>query len=323
MNAARRTDARWVAVGVAVPALAIVATWVVAASLHPRLPEPLATHWGTGSAPDGSMSFAANQWLLTGLALASVAIGTAVCLRVRSHWAAVRATASFTLAMALFFCGVDLLVLAANVDAASWHDVSRHWWWVPAIVLVLPAAFGAGWLVLRPTPDQPAAAPRARAAGPSLGLGPSEQAVWMGHLSSRPMVVIGAGTLALMVLIAAATGGWWLLVVGVAAALLLLATAAIRVTVDARGLTVTSTIIPLRWKHVPLERMTGAWAIDVRPTEWGGWGYRLRPASSAVVLRGGPGLRVDLTDGRAFVVTVDDPTTAAGLLNDLRARGAR
>ena len=63
--------------------------------------------------------------------------------------------------------------------------------------------------------------------------------------------------------------------------------------------------------------------IDVRPGEWGGWGYRGSVkvfGRAAVVLRAGTGIRVDLVGGRAFAVTVDDAETGARLLNDLAAR---
>jgi len=72
-----------------------------------------------------------------------------------------------------------------------------------------------------------------------------------------------------------------------------------------------------------VNRIESASVIDVRPMEWGGWGYRgmltlMRQA--AVVLRAGPGIRVDLADGRVFVVTVDDPETGVALLNAEIAR---
>ena len=36
---------------------------------------------------------------------------------------------------------------------------------------------------------------------------------------------------------------------------------------------------------------------------------------AAVVLRAGPGIRLDLHDGKVFVVTIDDPDIPARLLN--------
>jgi hypothetical protein len=46
------------------------------------------------------------------------------------------------------------------------------------------------------------------------------------------------------------------------------------------------------------------------------------PGRSAVVVRRGPGLVLDLRDGPRFAVTVDEPAPAAGLINDLRRRRA-
>ena len=63
--------------------------------------------------------------------------------------------------------------------------------------------------------------------------------------------------------------------------------------------------------------------IDVRPTEWGGWGYRGSPTlmkRAAVVLRAGPGIRLDLHDGKVFVVTIDNPEIPARLLNTEASR---
>jgi hypothetical protein len=61
------------------------------------------------------------------------------------------------------------------------------------------------------------------------------------------------------------------------------------------------------WKNV-----ANVQVIDVRPTEWGGWGYRWVPwkRAWAAVLRAGEGLRFEFGSGRVFVVTIDDADTA-------------
>jgi hypothetical protein len=113
---------------------------------------------------------------------------------------------------------------------------------------------------------------------------------------------------------------WWPQLTSLAAALLVWLLAAIDVTVDVGGLTVTSVLGRFRWKRIPVERIAHAEATGIEPLRWGGWGYRLIKHGSAIVLRRGPGLRVDLVDGRVFAVTVDDPEPAAALLNDLVGR---
>ena len=41
---------------------------------------------------------------------------------------------------------------------------------------------------------------------------------------------------------------------------------------------------------------------------------------AAVVLRAGPGLRLDLKDGKIFAITIDNPETPAQLLNTETSR---
>jgi hypothetical protein len=58
--------------------------------------------------------------------------------------------------------------------------------------------------------------------------------------------------------------------------------------------------------------------IEVRPVQWGGWGYRGSVRvfkKAAVVLRKGPGLRLRLRNGAQFAVTVPGAEPAAALLN--------
>lgn len=63
----------------------------------------------------------------------------------------------------------------------------------------------------------------------------------------------------------------------------------------------------IHWSHVLTVR-----AIDIRPTEWGGWGYRWVPwrKATAAVLRKGPGLRFDFKGGKVFVMSLPDPGAA-------------
>ena len=75
--------------------------------------------------------------------------------------------------------------------------------------------------------------------------------------------------------------------------------------------------------RVPIHRIATARAIEIRPTEWGGWGYRGNLTlmnRAAVVLRAGPGLRLDLHNGKIFAITIDNPETPAQLLNTETSR---
>ena len=70
--------------------------------------------------------------------------------------------------------------------------------------------------------------------------------------------------------------------------------------------------------RVPIHRIATARAIEIRPSDWGGWGYRgnfTLMNRAAVVLRAGSGLRLDVYDGKIFAIAIDTPETPAQLLN--------
>ena len=89
----------------------------------------------------------------------------------------------------------------------------------------------------------------------------------------------------------------------------------IRVDVSQVGLQVA--FGPLGWpvKRLATNDLVGVEATDLRPLQqWGGWGYRWRPGRTAVVLRKGPAIEVEKTNGKSFSVTIDDAETGASVL---------
>ncbi|KGJ78575.1 hypothetical protein GY21_06520 [Cryobacterium roopkundense] len=87
----------------------------------------------------------------------------------------------------------------------------------------------------------------------------------------------------------------------------------IHVTVDERGLRVVSWL-GIRIKAIPLKAIESVFADDLVPMQWGGWGYRIMPGRSALILGTGPGLVVQLTSGNQFAISLPDPETPADLL---------
>lgn len=98
--------------------------------------------------------------------------------------------------------------------------------------------------------------------------------------------------------------------------------ARVEVTVDHRGLRVVAGLVRLPIERIPLDRVERATVEEVQAGDWGGWGYRVMPGRSALVLRSGPALVVTQADGRRFAATLDTPAVPAGLLNGLVAQHA-
>ncbi|MDI5966720.1 hypothetical protein POF50_022530 [Streptomyces sp. SL13] len=158
-------------------------------------------------------------------------------------------------------------------------------------------------------------------------------ALWTGHATNRGqwlLAVAGAGCVALGIELAV-DSAWVsglaplvMSVVGCLAAGLLvlfgtLAFTHVRVRVDHDCLEVRCGHIGLPRRRIPLDQVDAARIVPwISPRTWGGWGYRWRPEmGTAVVVRRGPGLALDLGDGRRFTVTVDD---AEGAVRVITAR---
>jgi hypothetical protein len=215
--------------------------------------------------------------------------------------------------------GMSAATVWANRGATSWQAADLGLWW---IAFVLPPGIAGARLGLRlerrlaPAP-LPSTVPDER-----IELSDGELVTWSGTAEANP--AIRGGPLLLFM-----TLGLWLrddhtmALVGVGFLLVFLAS--VRVSVGAHGLRVRPE--GLRWPsvHLPLDRIARAEAVDLRPLRWGGWGYRgsLRLFHRAAwIVRAGPALQVELTDGTTFATTVDHPTEAAAILNGLLSHRA-
>jgi hypothetical protein len=243
--------------------------------------------------------------------------------------------APYAWAAIAFLTAIALVVLIANDGAADWRAADDAG--LLSVLAVLAAgALGAvgGWALERGRPvaeigaDGAAGAAGSAGAAGAVALEQGQRVVWSRGLVSRPAiagtVVLGAA-FAIAGFVAGGAGGWALALGGVVVALAASALTEIVATVDARGLTIA--FGPLGWPRqtVALEQIARAEPTTIDPLRVGGWGYRKvprRPGVSAVVLRGGEGIRVVRADGGELLVTIPDAARGAALLEALRARAA-
>jgi Domain of unknown function (DUF1648) len=323
-------------VGLALPAaIALVATvpWVVAWS---DMPDPVATHWDLAGHPDGHAPPAAALALLAAPALAGALVLAGVCAArgasVRRSPAAVAPDGTALVgvgaaALGGLFAVLSLGVVVANAGAASWRDADLPLPWALAAVAGLVAAGGVARAGIGPI--RLGAPPATSLDGPGAGAGslvlrPGERAGWVGAGHARwPGVT--AGGLVVAAVVAAVVGALWLVATCALVALAVLLVGAVHVTIGVQGVRVAS---PVGWPAVtvPLDQITAARAIDLRPVDWGGWGYRgsLRLAGRAAwVVRRGEALELRLAGDRAFAVTVDGAVEAAAVVNALLDRSAQ
>jgi hypothetical protein len=213
---------------------------------------------------------------------------------------------------------VLLSVVVANLDAPDWHAARGGLVVVPlmlgAAVIGVVAAL-VGGLPAPPVRETPGHRP-------SVGLRPGQRGFW----SSRAVNPAMLWALALIpVAIALLPAGlpWptgvWIALVGLVVTAL---TYRLSATVDAKGVTIRFGLLGFPWRHLALTAIREATARELSTFGDGGLGLRFNPVTgtTAYKVRGGPALALALENGRTVLVSVDDPETGAGLVNDLLAQ---
>jgi hypothetical protein len=290
------------------PTAVTAATW---AAWSGRLPERIATHWSGAGAADGFSPAG-------GFAVAMVAAGAVAMLA-----ALVVVVLGRDLRFLLAACGAiagaaaGIWVASATASLADPADARLGWrflWFVAGLGWAALVAVVVGSRLPGTPPPVTSVAP--------LDLAPTERAAYTTTLRA-PLILVVTVIAAVTIAVAATIGPvtlWPVIAVPVVAGLVL---GRVRVTVDLRGVRLVAGLVGIPFKTVPLADIAGVEVTEINPLEWGGWGYRLTPGRSALVLRRGPGLVVYLTSGHRLAITMDDPRTPAALLGALLPRAVR
>lgn len=189
------------------------------------------------------------------------------------------------------------------------------------VILAAAAALLTWWLLPREAPSTDGVQ-----AVDALPIRPGELAGWTGRveLPAWFMALIATAAAVLIVLgvsllLTVGPHLWPVMLAPALLLLVLLLTAQFVVTAGPHGFTVRSAIGWPRLR-IPPANLAKAGVIAVDPmADFGGWGLRWvigpsRKGRWGFVTRRGPGLEVFRRDGRSIVVTVDDPVTAAAVL---------
>ncbi len=287
----------------------VVASWIPIALGWSGLPEPVASHWNIGGVPDGAMP-RAGLWLLPPIIVAFGLITGAFLRNGSKPSATAAALVGSTGGVSVW---VTTVVVRLNHNAGAWDQAGSFGLWQVAGVVLAGAVLG--WLgyvlgkrwfpvdLVDSGPDLP-----------TLDLAENERATWTGSVRVMwPLWLLLPVALLFLVL-----PGWFKAQAPIFAALALLLSR-LSVVVDHNCLRV-KLAGALTVRRIKLQEVASARPLDLEPSQWGGWGYRVLANGSAVVLRGGDAIEVRLANGRRFAVTVDDAATGAALLNGLVQR---
>lgn len=312
---------RFTLAALVLPAATTVVAVVAQLVLLPLVPDVVATHWGWSGAPDGF----APAWTVP---LATVVLGlglpatlfalSAGGLRRGDQGTSYRLLGAVALGLAVLVGALGVATLGIQAGATD-AEVQLPPLLLPGVLVAAVAAGLIGWAVQPHVPWR--STPSGAVAAVPVHAG--ERVVWMqgvsiaragavvlwvafavGCLAALPVVFLGDA-------VAAVVAGLVVVVLFVVVA----TTLRFHVRVDPEGLTAVSAA---GWPrvHVPTEDVVSAEVVDVSPFgEFGGWGLRWSGGGrQGLVLRTGEGILVRRRDGRTLTVTVDDATTAAGLL---------
>ncbi|MCG2624418.1 DUF1648 domain-containing protein [Arthrobacter sp. I2-34] len=315
-------DARALALGVGVPVLMAAGLGLWLASVAGRMPEPVASHWDASGTADGFSGFRP-----TAIAAVAVTAGTgALCgtcfalraapLGIRRFGIAFSILAAAFCAM-IFVCGIHPQIGRANADGTK-LDWPLFW---SGIALAAIPALTLPWLLKRG--GQAAAVPAGIPAGARVDLAGARrgETIDVRIRGSRTlMTVLGALMFAAIGWLAVAS--WWWLVVAAALTAGVLVFFVATVRAGAAGLSVR---ILGRWPIVtiPVTDFRAATAVrEIRPLQYGGWGYRITGRRSAFVVAAGPAIVLQLAGGRDFAAstgTLENAERMSALLNGYKA----
>ncbi|OYN87957.1 DUF1648 domain-containing protein [Parenemella sanctibonifatiensis] len=317
----RRALTRFRLVGVLIPLMLTAAVVVAQLALLPRLPNRVATHWGFSGTPDGWGAPWAYPVATGAICGALIALISLLALAGRSRRGALdlRMISAINLWTVGFFGVLMLLLVIVQLDLEDAGSVPLPWWGMAAAFAIGVVLGVVGWQL---TPRVAAEAADGVRPDP-IALRPGEQAAWLQTVTmARPGVIVLVVSQVALVLMAVylfvigeVAAGWAIAGTGVLIALLVLMMTAFRVRFDAAGFQARSLV---GWPRVqiPIDEIASVEVVEINPMgDFGGWGWRFNSTyGQGIVMRAGEALLVTRTNGKRITVTVDDATTAAGLL---------
>ncbi len=314
------------------PALIVALTGLVGALLvhgwRDRLPDPVATHWGTSGTADGFSSVTGVVVMVAVTAL----IGALLCLLTFVR----RIPAQGRRVLVGIFCGTAVFVIVLMTGLTGRQiglaDAADAPLGLGVMALAATAGVFAGLVAgaaARGDGPGPAAAPPIVGAVPVADTLPAGGAVWSGRsaLAAGGLVTLALSMLTLVVVGVFVQPRWMLLIPALIIAVVLVVTGTLRVHVEP---TRVQWAAGLGWPRIviPVEQIERAEVLEVNALkDFGGWGYRIGltarvRGATGFVLRSGPALMVVRTGSaaepyRRDLVVVAEAASAAALINAL------
>lgn len=313
-----RTPQFWIYSAV-IPLIALAAGSLLPLLWKSSLPELLPTHWGTNG-PDQFGSLASLIWPTLAIGAVLIVVLAAGITQLNRESLTQRICIVTNNFVAFMMGSIPAVTAFKARDLTETVDMSD-----PIALSMLFGLLGVGvgalLAYLLPKQETPTAQNLPTDGSPRVLLSESEAGIWVSREFSAAGVWIGILAAALTSVLAITTKNPAMLTLP---ALLIVAVTLLNVwdvRVDGTGVTTTA-LAKFVKRHIPLTEIEEASVTEVRAIkQYGGYGIRTGfNGSIAVILRSGEALQLSLSGNRTFVITMNNPDTAAGLVNTLVER---
>lgn len=312
----RKTRALLIATGANLLFTLGAALWIRA--VFDQLPDQIATHWGV-TGPDSFVPRAEAWGGLPFTLVLAVAVGVVLVIALPDHGRNMNLAAGIGTGLGFVVTAVSGGTVALQAGRPPDDPLlTQALWLIPALLGSVPLGILGARLVGTPPPRPDATRVPQRAAR----LNDKDRRRSWSTTVDMPagMSLILVLPVVIFVIIGVGTRSWGLPVtLTVLLALLLAGMWRWRLAIDDHGLTCRGLFGWPAVRH-ELREIEEAEALDfVGAFTYGGPGLRATSEGERLAIRGGPALRLALSDGTDFIVTTPDADVAARLLNTLLA----
>ncbi|WP_067478623.1 DUF1648 domain-containing protein [Dietzia timorensis] len=301
-----------------VPFLLSLSCFAIAQSWYNQLPDSVAIHFGTGGEPDDWMgknaNYAFDAIFMFGFNALNLGLSYFGLMRGRSG----QVTGALLAGAVGLVSPLLLATLYFQLDGAEAHLGGNAFLFGLAGAIVCAGVTALTFPTHATEPEKPSHSDPRRAPRESLRSG--EKAAYFGGQSGNPALLGSVAALILGSTILVAFVDWWAVAITLVAGIIAIPLIAyLRVRIDQTAVT-WAFGFGLPRGSIALSDIESVEVIDINPMDFGGWGYRLRAGTTGLIVRGGPGIRLNRTSGRSVVISLAEPNEAAETVRQLLAR---
>lgn len=274
------------------------------------VPDPMAIHFGADGNADGFLSPRVNFLLLSGLSIAMI-LGFWVMNRAgMKHGSAARFNAGMLGFVVALLSTLQIQLFTSQVDLADARSATLGGGGLLlAFALAALVALVTGLLATPISPPH-----HQDMAVPTMSVPKQGTAVWVKTSTMHP----GIQALLVVAIVAAVISAivmnqTWMYVIVVATIVPIIGCWSWKLKVDSRGFSYRSPLgIPRG--IISHEEIKKAEPIEIKPGDWGGWGWRKNGSGTGLITRSGEGIRITRSNGTYVEASCKDAPTATALL---------